>query len=251
MACSRVLPLRPPSPGSPSSGVLRFVPFGRCPVPVLLRFRPGSLCIGQSPRQRRRGAVPQALAPHGRDQGHQSCRDLLLDRAMRLHCRSPAAGHDEMPPQDHLIRTPAMDIGPRSLPRRSAKRIANGHQLQPGKSDPAPDDTPATASVLGQVGPAYLQALREPESPPMANSSSRQVRPQMLAARPWAGAEWPRQRTTRMVRPIVPGAFSTAQNAHFRFRRNRYDDYTVTSLDPAGLGTRRRSHGAPNGERPQ
>jgi integrase len=36
-----------------------------------------------------------------------------------------------------------------------------------------------------------------------------------------------------------------------RFRRNRYDDYTVTSLDPAGLGTRRRSHAAPNGERPQ
>jgi hypothetical protein len=39
--------------------------------------------------------------------------------------------------------------------------------------------------------------------------------PQMLAARPWAGAEWPRQRTTRMVRPIVPGSFSMAQNAHF------------------------------------
>ena len=30
----RVLPLRPPSSGFPSSGVLRFVPFGRCPVPV-------------------------------------------------------------------------------------------------------------------------------------------------------------------------------------------------------------------------
>ena len=27
----RVLPLRPPSSGFPSSGVLRFVPFGRCP----------------------------------------------------------------------------------------------------------------------------------------------------------------------------------------------------------------------------
>jgi hypothetical protein len=40
------------------------------------------------------------------------------------------------------------------------------------------------------------------------------VRPQMPAARPWAVAEWPRQRTTRMVRPIVPRAFSMAQNAH-------------------------------------
>ena len=43
----RVLPRRPPSPGFPSSGVLRFVPFGRCPgsgspfgVP------PGSLPLG-------------------------------------------------------------------------------------------------------------------------------------------------------------------------------------------------------------
>ena len=38
----RVLPLRPPSPGFPSSGVLRFVPFGRCPgsgsPSVSLRF---------------------------------------------------------------------------------------------------------------------------------------------------------------------------------------------------------------------
>jgi hypothetical protein len=37
----RVLPLRPPSSGFPSSGVLRFGPFGRCPVPVLLRFPSG------------------------------------------------------------------------------------------------------------------------------------------------------------------------------------------------------------------
>jgi len=37
----RVLPLRPPSSGFPSSGVLRFVPFGRCPVPVPRRFPSG------------------------------------------------------------------------------------------------------------------------------------------------------------------------------------------------------------------
>jgi hypothetical protein len=45
------LPLRPPSPGFPSSGVLRFVPFGRCPgsgSPV--GFPPGSLSLEQSPR---------------------------------------------------------------------------------------------------------------------------------------------------------------------------------------------------------
>jgi hypothetical protein len=38
----RVPPLRPPSPGFPSSGVLRFAPFGHhCPVPVPLRFPAG------------------------------------------------------------------------------------------------------------------------------------------------------------------------------------------------------------------
>ena len=120
--CPPGSPLRPPSPGSPSSGVLRFVPFGRCPAPVLLRFPSGfpfpwAISTLAPPRSGSAG-----VGPHGRDQGHQSCRDLLLDRAMRLHCRSAAAGHDEMPPQDHLIRTPTMDIGPRSLPRRSATR---------------------------------------------------------------------------------------------------------------------------------
>ena len=34
----RVLPLPPPSSGFPSSGVLRFVPFGRGPVPIPRRF---------------------------------------------------------------------------------------------------------------------------------------------------------------------------------------------------------------------
>jgi hypothetical protein len=103
----------------------------------------------------------------------------------------------------------------RSRQHHPRQRIPNRYQLQPGKSDPAPDNTLATASVLGQAGLACLQALQEPESPPWGNSSSRHMRPQMLAARPRAGAEWPRQRTTRMVRPIVPGAFSMAQNAHF------------------------------------
>ena len=34
-------PLRPPSSGFPSSGILRLIPFGRYPVPVLLRFPSG------------------------------------------------------------------------------------------------------------------------------------------------------------------------------------------------------------------
>ena len=46
----RVLPRRPPSPGFPSSGVLRFVPFGRCPVPVPLRCPSGFPSLGQSSR---------------------------------------------------------------------------------------------------------------------------------------------------------------------------------------------------------
>ena len=37
----RVLPLRPPPAGFPSPGGLRFVPFGRCPVPVPPRFPSG------------------------------------------------------------------------------------------------------------------------------------------------------------------------------------------------------------------
>ena len=45
----RVLPLRPPSSGFPSSGVLRFVPFGRCPVPVPLRRPSGFPFPEQSP----------------------------------------------------------------------------------------------------------------------------------------------------------------------------------------------------------
>ena len=46
----RVLPLRPPSSGFPSSGVLRFVPFGRCPVPVPLRCPSGFPSLEQSSR---------------------------------------------------------------------------------------------------------------------------------------------------------------------------------------------------------
>ena len=46
----RVPPLRPPSSGFPSSGVLRFVPVGRCPVPVPLRCPSGFPSLEQSSR---------------------------------------------------------------------------------------------------------------------------------------------------------------------------------------------------------
>ena len=47
---ARQVPLRPPSSGFPSSGVLRFVPFGRCPVPVPLRCPSGFPSLEQSSR---------------------------------------------------------------------------------------------------------------------------------------------------------------------------------------------------------
>jgi hypothetical protein len=46
----RGLPLRPPSSGFPSSGVLRFVPFGRCPGSGSLRCPSRFPSLEQSPR---------------------------------------------------------------------------------------------------------------------------------------------------------------------------------------------------------
>ena len=68
----RALPLRPPSPGFPSSGVLRFGPFGRCPVPVLRRFPAGfpslsnlhvSAAAGRFRRRRSRAAGTKVTSP--------------------------------------------------------------------------------------------------------------------------------------------------------------------------------------------
>jgi hypothetical protein len=48
---TRALPLRPPSSGFPSPGVLRFRPFGRrCPVRLPVGFPPGSLPLEQPSR---------------------------------------------------------------------------------------------------------------------------------------------------------------------------------------------------------
>ena len=69
---ARGLPLRLPSSGFPSSGVLRFGPFGRCcPVRFPFSLPPDSLSLEQPSRYRSRQAVPRALVPRSRDQGHQ------------------------------------------------------------------------------------------------------------------------------------------------------------------------------------
>jgi hypothetical protein len=65
-------PLRPPSSSVPSSGVLRFGPFGRrCQVRFPAGFPPGSLTLEPPSRLRCRQAVLHALVRCGRDQSHQ------------------------------------------------------------------------------------------------------------------------------------------------------------------------------------
>ena len=70
--CPPGSPLRPPSPGSPSSGVLRFVPFGRCPVPVFLRFPSGfpfpwAISTLAPPRSGSAGVGPLRQGPRSSD----------------------------------------------------------------------------------------------------------------------------------------------------------------------------------------
>ena len=96
----RVLPLRPPSSGFPSSGVLRFGPFGRCSVPVPLRVpfplrNPHvSAAAGRFRRRWSRAAGTNVTGSAGPPR---------RDRAIGPHYRRVAAGHDEMPPQNRLL----------------------------------------------------------------------------------------------------------------------------------------------------
>ena len=104
----RVLPLRPPSSGFPSSGVLRFVPFGRCPVPVPPRFPSGfpfpwAIFTLALPRGGSAGVGPGRQGPRS----PVLPRPPRLDRAIRPHSRWAAAGHDGMPPQNRLLRAAA------------------------------------------------------------------------------------------------------------------------------------------------
>jgi hypothetical protein len=72
--CPLGVPLRPPSSGFPSSGALRFVPFGRCPGSGPLRRPSGFPSLSNLQGSAAEGAIPQALVPDGKGQGHQSRR---------------------------------------------------------------------------------------------------------------------------------------------------------------------------------
>jgi hypothetical protein len=101
-------PLRPPSSGLPSSGVLRFVPFGRCPIPVPVGSLRVPFYLSRPYGSAAAGPLRRRLVPDGKDQGHEYCRDPAgLDRAIGQHSRWPAAGHDEMPRQNRLLRAAA------------------------------------------------------------------------------------------------------------------------------------------------
>jgi len=115
--------LRPPSSGFPSSGVLRFVPFGRYPVPVLLRFPSGF----PFPWAIFRLALPRGGSA-GVGPGRQGPRSPVLprpprrDRATRPHYRWAAAGHDGMPPQNRPLRA-AASAGHRRARTRPDRRF--------------------------------------------------------------------------------------------------------------------------------
>ena len=123
----RVLCLRLPSSGFPSSGVLRFGPFGRCPVPAPLRFPsgfPSRGCAGETrscgPTARRAEpapAQPGSAPPAGRQadqvgqhpltRQHRHRHDLLpagrrhRQRHPRAHQRDPRPGADRPGQPDH------------------------------------------------------------------------------------------------------------------------------------------------------
>jgi len=116
--------LRPPSSGFPSSGVLRFVPFGRCPVPVPPRFPSGfpfpwAIFTLALPRGGSAGVGPRRPGPRS----PALPRPSRLDRAIRPHSRWAAAGHDRMPPQNRLSRAAAERT---TSPRPSRPKPANG-----------------------------------------------------------------------------------------------------------------------------
>ncbi len=114
--CPPGSPPSPAVPGLPSSGVLRFGPFGRCPVPVLRRFPSGFPSLSNLHVSglwgNLWGAVTLALpraGSAGAGPGRQGPRSPVLprpprlDHAIRPHCRWAAAGHDGIPPQNRLL----------------------------------------------------------------------------------------------------------------------------------------------------
>jgi hypothetical protein len=99
----------------------------------------------------------------------------------------------------------------RSRQHHPRQRITNRSQLQLGTSDPTPDKTLATASVLGQAGPAYLQALQEPESPPWAIRQAGMCGRRCCPPDPWQG---PNGHANE--RPVRSGQLSRARARWYR-----------------------------------
>ena len=169
----RVPPLRPPSSGFPSSGVLRLVPFGRCPVPVPLRFPssfpfPWAIFTLARPRGDSAGVGPGRQGPRS----PVLPRPPRLDRAIASHHRWAAAGHDGMSLQNHLLgaaasaghhRNPTAQIGgsacslvagpPRQWPRhRDTQPAANGGVADLRAKVPAGDRvSPCTFLAIGRI----------------------------------------------------------------------------------------------------
>ena len=162
---------------------------------------PASPWARQTPRPRQGHPDPRALQvrqAHGTRQA--------LSRRWTSSTGSPRRRHGH-----HLDQLRQQ----RSRQHHPRQRITNRYQLQLGKPDPTPDNTLATPSVLGQVAPAYLQALQEPESPPrairQAGMRGRRCCPPDPAQRPNGHAS---ERPVWSGQPI-PGTLSTAQNAQF------------------------------------
>jgi len=157
----RVLPLRPPSSGFPSSGVLRFVPFGRCPVPVPPRFpsgvpfpwamftlalpRGGSAGAGpgrpgpRSPALPRPPRLDRAIRPHSRWRrlGTMGCRHRIV-----CYERPPSTGHrrartaqaDILPGRPRLRLLSVTDFPSASVPGWQRSRLptaGHGRALSP------------------------------------------------------------------------------------------------------------------------
>jgi hypothetical protein len=104
----RVLPLRLPSSGFPSSGGLRFVSLGRRPVPDPLRFPfrfpfPRAVFTLALPRDGSAGVGPGRQGPRS----PVPPRSPRLDRAIGPHSRWAAAGHDRTSPQNRPLRAGA------------------------------------------------------------------------------------------------------------------------------------------------
>ena len=133
----RVLPLRPPSPGFPSSGVLRFVAFGRCPVPVPLSGVPAgfpslgnrhdSAAAGRFRRRWSRAARTKVTSPAAATPAPGSRRDLVRTTPDGQRRARPDAAAESPVARDRGRRTPPHPNHPeRRLARSTVVRRGHG-----------------------------------------------------------------------------------------------------------------------------